>query len=329
MLQRRLSRRNAALADRRSLAARIPAAGRRHRDRDRDPRAAVVHFPDVLADANVPARLRSAGMQGNFSIAFAPMLWEGRGIGAIQVWREPPAPFSDKELTLLKTFADQAVIAIQNARLFNEIQAKSRELELANKHKSEFLANMSHELRTPLNAIIGFSEVLLGEACSARSTTSRLEYLRDIHSSGQHLLSLINDILDLSKIEAGRMELELATFEPAAAARQRTTLVRERASATGLALALDVDDGARRLRRRRAQAQADPDQPAVERRQVHARRGHAIDACAPAARAASRSPCATPASASRPRPGRGVRGIPPGRRRLHAESRKARDSALP
>ena len=138
------------------------------------------------------------------------MLWEGRGVGAIQVSREPPAPFSDKELALLKTFADQAVIAIQNARLFEEIQAKSRELELANKHKSEFLANMSHELRTPLNAIIGFSEVL-SEKMFGEVNEKQLEYLLDIHTSGQHLLTLINDILDLSKIEAGRMELDLAT----------------------------------------------------------------------------------------------------------------------
>jgi signal transduction histidine kinase/putative methionine-R-sulfoxide reductase with GAF domain len=203
----------------------------------------VVHFADVLADANVPAPLtRIAGISGNFSIAFAPMLWEGRGVGAIQVSRDPPAPFSDKELTLLKTFADQAVIAIQNARLFNEIQAKSRELELANKHKSEFLANMSHELRTPLNAIIGFSEVL-SEKMFGEVNDKQLEYLRDIHTSGHHLLTLINDILDLSKIEAGRMELELANTSLPMLLDNCTTLVRERASRQGLVLALDVAEG--------------------------------------------------------------------------------------
>jgi signal transduction histidine kinase len=203
----------------------------------------VVHFADVLADANVPAPLtRIAGIGGNFSIAVAPMLWEGRGVGAIQVSRDPPAPFSDKELTLLKTFADQAVIAIQNARLFNEIQAKSRELELANKHKSEFLANMSHELRTPLNAIIGFSEVL-SEKMFGEVNDKQLEYLRDIHTSGHHLLTLINDILDLSKIEAGRMELELASTSLPMLLDNCTTLVRERASRQGLVLALDVAEG--------------------------------------------------------------------------------------
>jgi len=203
----------------------------------------VVHYGDVLAEPDVPAPLvRIARAAGSFSIAFAPMLWEGRGVGAIQVSRDPPQPFSDKELALLKTFADQAVIAIQNARLFNEIQAKSRELELANKHKSEFLANMSHELRTPLNAIIGFSEVL-SEKMFGEVNDKQLEYLLDIHTSGHHLLSLINDILDLSKIEAGRMELDLATTNLPMLLDNCTTLVRERANRQGLVLALEVEDG--------------------------------------------------------------------------------------
>jgi signal transduction histidine kinase len=203
----------------------------------------VVHYGDILAERDAPAPLvRIAKAAGNFSIAFAPMLWEGRGVGAIQVSRDPPSPFSDKELALLKTFADQAVIAIQNSRLFNEIQAKSRELELANKHKSEFLANMSHELRTPLNAIIGFSEVL-SEKMFGEVNDKQLEYLLDIHTSGHHLLSLINDILDLSKIEAGRMELDLATTSLPMLLDNCTTLVRERANRQGLVLSLDVEEG--------------------------------------------------------------------------------------
>jgi len=203
----------------------------------------VVHYGDVLAEPDAPAPLvRIAKAAGSFSIAFAPMLWEGRGVGAIQVSRDPPAPFSEKELALLKSFAGQAVIAIQNARLFNEIQAKSRELELANKHKSEFLANMSHELRTPLNAIIGFSEVL-SEKMFGEVNDKQLEYLLDIHSSGHHLLTLINDILDLSKIEAGRMDLDLATTNLPMLLDNCTTLVRERANRQGLVLALEVEDG--------------------------------------------------------------------------------------
>ncbi len=203
----------------------------------------VLHYPDVLAAPDAPPALRRmAAAIGNFSIAIAPMLWKGRGVGTIQATRDPPAPFSDKELALLKTFADQAVIAIENARLFNEIESKSRELELANKHKSEFLANMSHELRTPLNAIIGFSEVL-SEKMFGDVNDKQLEYLLDIHSSGHHLLSLINDILDLSKIEAGRMELDLASTNLPMLLDNCTTLVRERASRQGLVLALDVEAG--------------------------------------------------------------------------------------
>ena len=200
----------------------------------------VVHYPDVLASSDAPASLRRiAEAAGSYSIAFAPMLWEDRGIGAIQVSRDPPNPFTEKELALLRTFAGQAVIAIQNARLFNEIQDKSRQLELANQHKSEFLANMSHELRTPLNAIIGFSEVL-AEQMFGEVNDKQLEYLRDIHSSGQHLLSLINDILDLSKIEAGRMELDLVRFDLGMLLDNSLTLVRERATRHGLTLELEV-----------------------------------------------------------------------------------------
>ncbi len=107
---------------------------------------------------------------------------------------------------MLQTFATQSALAIQNARLFREIEDKSRQVEAASRHKSEFLANMSHELRTPLNAVIGFSEVL-GEKMFGELNEKQNEYVDEIHSSGQHILSLINEILDLSKIEAGRMEL--------------------------------------------------------------------------------------------------------------------------
>jgi signal transduction histidine kinase len=174
------------------------------------------------------------------TIVFAPMIFEGRGIGAIWVARKLPGPFGDKQIALLKTFADQAVIAIQNARLFREIQEKSAQLEVANQHKSEFLANMSHELRTPLNAIIGFSEVLI-ERMFGEVNAKQADYLKDIHESGKHLLSLINDILDLSKIEAGRMDLELSTFDLPAALSNAMTLVRERAQRHGIELTLKVD----------------------------------------------------------------------------------------
>ncbi len=206
----------------------------------------LLHYPDVLAPGDdVPRGIRIVAEQlgiGSYSQALAPMVWEERAVGALYVIRKPPTGFSDKELGLLKTFADQAVIAIQNARLFHEIQDKSRQLEVANKHKSDFLANMSHELRTPLNAIIGFSEVL-SEEMFGDLNPKQLDYLQDIHSSGHHLLSLINDILDLSKIEAGRMELDLSSFDLGMLLDNAMTLVRERAARHGLALTLDVEDG--------------------------------------------------------------------------------------
>jgi signal transduction histidine kinase len=205
----------------------------------------VLHYADVLRDAEPGSLSRVVAERlgvGSYTQVFAPMRWEGRGVGYLYVIRSPVAPFSDKEIGLLRTFADQAAIAIQNARLFNEIENKSRQLEAANRHKSEFLANMSHELRTPLNAIIGFSEVLT-ERMFGDVNDKQMEYLQDIHSSGQHLLMLINDVLDLSKIEAGKMELDLSCFDLGLLLEHSATLVRERAQRHGLALELEVDDG--------------------------------------------------------------------------------------
>jgi signal transduction histidine kinase len=132
-------------------------------------------------------------------------------------------------------------VAIQNARLYREIEVKSKELETASRHKSEFLANMSHELRTPLNAIIGFSEVL-SERMFGEINEKQAEYISDILQSGQHLLHLINDILDLSKIEAGRMELELSDFDLRGTIENTLILVRERAQRRGIALACTIDE---------------------------------------------------------------------------------------
>ncbi|MEO5862827.1 MAG: HAMP domain-containing sensor histidine kinase, partial [Burkholderiales bacterium] len=137
--------------------------------------------------------------------------------------------------------AVQSTLAIQNARLFREIERKSREVEIASQHKSDFLANMSHELRTPLNAIIGFSEVLK-DGIFGELNDKQAEYLGDIHSSGHHLLSLINDILDLSKVEAGRMELLVSTFDIPSTVDHAIMLVRERAERHRLALAVECDD---------------------------------------------------------------------------------------
>jgi len=176
----------------------------------------------------------------NGSTVAVPLLRDGEPIGAIGVSRVEIRAFSEGEVDLLKTFADQAVIAIENARLLTELQARTRELEVASQHKSEFLANMSHELRTPLNAVIGFSEVLL-EKMFGDVNDKQAEYLGDIHTSAQHLLSLINDILDLSKIEAGRMELDVAAFDLPTAIDNALTLVRERAGRRGIALDSTID----------------------------------------------------------------------------------------
>jgi signal transduction histidine kinase len=144
---------------------------------------------------------------------------------------------SDKQKQLLLAFADQAVIAIRNVRLFSELQDKSVQLSVANEHKSEFLANMSHELRTPLNAIIGFSEVL-GDRMFGEVNAKQAEYLEDIHSSGKHLLTLINDILDLSKIEAGKMDLELSPLDMETALGDAITLLRDRATRNSVVIEL-------------------------------------------------------------------------------------------
>jgi signal transduction histidine kinase len=171
-----------------------------------------------------------------------PLLREQQIMGALSVWRRESGNFEPEVVNLLQTFATQSALAIQNARLFREIEDKSRQVEAASRHKSEFLANMSHELRTPLNAIIGFSEVL-GEKMFGELNEKQNEYVDDIHSSGHHLLSLINEILDLSKIEAGRMELELAKFDLPLTVENAITLVRERATRHGVSLNREIDKG--------------------------------------------------------------------------------------
>ena len=198
--------------------------------------------------------LRAYREHGVRTVLATPLLRNDAALGVLLVRRTVVRSFTDKQIALLQTFADQAVIAIENVRLFAELQAsnrelasKSRQLEVASRHKSEFLANMSHELRTPLNAIIGFSEVL-SEKMFGDLNDKQDEYLKDIHASGQHLLSLINDILDLSKIEAGRMELEPTDCHLPATLDNALSLVRERAGRHGIALHAAIDDGIEYIR---------------------------------------------------------------------------------
>jgi signal transduction histidine kinase len=205
---------------------------------------APVQVADVLDGQTYDvARIRVVfERQGLRAVLAVPLLFEEqRIIGALVVWRREAGEFAPAVVRLLQTFASQSVLAILNARLFREIKAKSLELEAASLHKSEFLANMSHELRTPLNAIIGFSEVL-SERMFGEVNDKQAEYLSDILESGQHLLSLINDILDLSKIEAGRMELEATDFDLRGAVENALALVRERAHRRGIRLERTIDE---------------------------------------------------------------------------------------
>jgi signal transduction histidine kinase len=200
-----------------------------------------VQIPDILVEGAYQSRLREIMVQSGFRALLAvPLLREDGIVGGLVVLRRSPGEFPPELVDLLRTFANQSALAIQNAKLFREIADKSAQLEVADRHKSEFLANMSHELRTPLNAVIGFSEVLL-ERMFGELNDKQADYLQDILSSGRHLLSLINDILDLSKIEAGRMELDLGTFDVPVALGNAVTLVRERASSHGITLDVRVD----------------------------------------------------------------------------------------
>ncbi len=203
--------------------------------------AEPVQIRSIADDRTYKSRVREILLRlGYRSLLAIPLLREDRLLGGLIMNRKTAGEFAPQVIELLKTFATQSALAIQNARLFREIEDKSRQLEVASRHKSEFLANMSHELRTPLNAIIGFSEVL-AERMFGEINDKQAEYLGDILESGRHLLSLINDILDLSKIEAGRMELELSEFNLPDAIDNTLTLVRERAQRREIRLARSID----------------------------------------------------------------------------------------
>jgi signal transduction histidine kinase len=206
--------------------------GRTYRERR------TVHVPDITTDPTVSDSKAIVRIGARTGLG-VPLLRGDEVLGVIILVRIEVHAFDAREIELVESFARQAAIAIENVRLFNEIQEQSAQLEVANRHKSEFLANMSHELRTPLNAIIGFSEVLL-QRMFGELNDRQAEYLQDIVSSGRLLLSLINDILDLSKVEAGRMELELTPFSLVAALNNAVTLVRERAQSHGIKLELEV-----------------------------------------------------------------------------------------
>ena len=261
-------------------------------------RRRVTHYPDVANTPHMAANVRrGCELIGCNALLMAPMLTESRRVGTILVGRSSGEPFSEKEMALLQTFADQAVIAIRNASLFNEIQSKSRELELANKHKSEFLANMSHELRTPLNAIIGFSEVL-SEKMFGPVNDKQLEYLLDIHSSG-HAPALADQRHPRPVEDRGRPDgARPRRRQPADAARQLHD--------AGPRARQPAGPGTRARGRRAASASGSPTSGSSSRSsstcsptRLSSRRPAAASRCARAGSARpSRSPSSTAASAS-------------------------------
>jgi GAF domain-containing protein/anti-sigma regulatory factor (Ser/Thr protein kinase) len=170
----------------------------------------AVHIPDVQADPEF-SFVEAQRLDDFRTVLAVPMLREGTPIGVLALTRSEVRPFTEKQIELVSTFADQAAIAIENVRLFDEIQDKSRQLEEASQHKSQFLANMSHELRTPLNAILGYTE-LMADGAYGEPSEKMLGILKRLESNGKHLLGLINDVLDLSKIEAGQLVLELSDY---------------------------------------------------------------------------------------------------------------------
>jgi signal transduction histidine kinase len=174
--------------------------------------ARIIHIPDVQADPSYTWAEVAQRLGGYRTILGVPLLREGIPIGVMALTRSEARPFTDKQIELVQTFADQAVIAIENVRLFEEIQDKNQQLAQASQNKSQFLSSMSHELRTPLNAIIGLTEMMVTNAARF-GTENALEPLRRVNAAGKHLLDLINEVLDLSKIEAGKLELNVEAVD--------------------------------------------------------------------------------------------------------------------
>ena len=196
-------------------------------------------FPNL---ADVPDYPLDFVLKGGFRALLAlPLIRENRLVGGLVIQRKEAGEFPNRVVQLLQTFAAQSVLAIHNAKLFREIEEKSLQLEMADKHKSEFLANMSHELRTPLNAILGYTELILDQIYGDVPETID-DVLRRLEKNGRHLLNLINDILDISKIEAGQLFLSLNDYSMAEVIQTVYTSVEALAAEKNLTLNLDIPD---------------------------------------------------------------------------------------
>ena len=206
-------------------------------------RTGIAHqTPELRTEASVPPILLDAQLQAGFRANIAvPLIRDQRTVGMLLIRSKTPGEFPQPVVDLLQTFASQSVLAIENARLFQQVQETSRQLQIASQHKSDFLANMSHELRTPLNAVIGYSEMLQEEA-EDLGETAFLPDLQRINAAGKHLLGLINDILDLSKIEAGRMDLFLETFDVSDLVRDVASIVQPLVEKNGNTLVVTCPD---------------------------------------------------------------------------------------
>ncbi|MCI0344074.1 MAG: ATP-binding protein, partial [Chloroflexi bacterium] len=208
----------------------------------------TLHVADLPRETDeFPQGIEFARRHGTRAHLTVPLMREGIAIGTISLRRTEARLFTERQVALLQTFADQAVIAIENVRLFTEIQDKGRELEVASRHKSQFLANMSHELRTPLNAIIGVTEMLLEDA-QAAAQPDQIEAHERILRAGRHLLALINDILDLSKIEAGKLELSLESVALAPMVEDVVTTIRPLAAKNANQVEVDCPAGVGAIR---------------------------------------------------------------------------------
>jgi len=199
-----------------------------------------VQIPDVAAAESYPGYLCMVVTRTGFrSLLAVPILREGHIVGGLVVLRKAPGAFPVAVVDLLQTFATQSALAIQNARLFREIDVKGQQLAVASQHKSQFLANMSHELRTPLNAILGYTELILDEIYGEVPDALR-DVLERVQHNGRHLLELINDVLDLSKMEAGQLTLSLQDYSMAEVVSTVATAVESLATEKGLALTVDL-----------------------------------------------------------------------------------------